>query len=211
MLPVPRQRYWIITDEGIQPLQGSLSFFVAGTSTPTEVFADPEGNVSLGTIVNMDADGYLPAVYIPDFGIKAILYTEVNAGGPQIWEQDGISDPGTSFLSTMGQTFTEGSKDVAAGYEITNDDNFVTVNEPVTDPAPIILQESAERGLPITIKNLGPTEVDITPQGVETIDGIAFPFTLPAANSPIFPTVTLLPLPSGSGYLIQSSHGIAGL
>jgi len=208
LLPLVRQRFFKITADGLEPLSGgTLQFFIAGTDTPQPVFADSEGDTPLGTTVTLDADGYAPSIYISPIGYKVRLLDEDDV---QIFSQDNVEDVGSAFLAYLGQISSEGSKDVESGYEVDEEDNLVTVNEPTTDPATIVLPSAASRGLPVTIKNVGTTAVAVTPSGVETIDTIAAAFTLPAAVSPIFPTVTLIP-DGVSGWYIQSSHGIAGL
>ncbi len=208
LIPTPKQRFWVIDDEGIQPCTGSLAFFVAGTDTPAAVFADPQGDVSLGVIVNLEDDGYAPPIYLDtSFAYKVILFAEEDAGGAQIWEVDGVEDVGASFLEDLGVIQTDGSKGVETGYEVTPDDNLITVNELVTDPAVIVLQVAADRTTPLTIKNLGATEVAITPQGSDQIENAIGPYTIPAGVAPNFPTITL----NSNGvsiYYIMSSHGL---
>jgi hypothetical protein len=208
LIPTPKQRFWVIEEDGVQPCTGSLAFFIAGTDTPAAVFADPEGDTSLGAVVNLDDDGYAPAIYISnEFAYKVILYEDEDAEGAQIWEVDGVEDVGANYLETLGIIQTEGSKGVETGYEVTPSDNLITVNELVTDPAVIVLQEAADRTTPLTIKNLGATEVAITPQGSDAIENVVGAYTLPAGASPNFPTITLNS-DGVSTYWIMSSHGL---
>lgn len=206
LLPVVRQRFFKLTADGLEPLSGGqLQFFTAGTSTPREVFADSEGVTSLGTEVDLDADGYSPSIYVSPIGYKVRLVDEDDV---QIFQQDNVEDVGAAFASLSGKIQTEGSKDVTAGYEIVETDNLVTVNEPTTDPAPIILPDAAERGLPLIIKNLGATEVAVTPQSPQTIDNVAAAYTLPVAASPNFPTIELIS-DGVSNWWVRSSHALS--
>lgn len=204
-MPVPRQAFYQVGADGLEPIAGgTLQFFIVGTSTPKAVYADPDGATSLGTEITLDADGYAPAIYLDASGYKVTL---LDAEAVQIWSVDGVEDVGAAFLASMGLTFYAGSKDVENAYAITEDDYLVTVNESVTDPATVALPPAAGRTQDITIKNMGPTTVAITPDGAETIEGVAAAYVIPAAASPNFPTVTLRP-DGVSNYLIVSSHGL---
>lgn len=200
--PVPRQRFF--DDNGLPLAGGWLYFFTAGLSTPQDVFADSEGITSLGTQIELDMDGYAPAIYLSPIGYKVQL---LDANLVQIWEQDNVEDVGAANFANLGQTMASGSKDVTAGYEVTDGDNLVTVNEPTTDPAPIILQDAAERGFPLTIKNVGPTSVAVTPLVSQTVDNVTAAYVMRAAASPEFPTITLVS-DRISNYWIQSSHAL---
>lgn len=203
LLPVPRQAFYTVTAGGLVPVSnGSLSFFVAGGSTPAEVFADPDGNTSRGPTVDLDDDGYAPAIYLSPIGYKVVLKNEDDV---TIWSQDYVENVAEAFLATWGAKQTEGSKGVGDGYEIVPADNLVTVNEPSVDPAKIYLQIAVDRGTPVTIKNVGPTSVAIYPFASETIDDLPTPYVIPAASSPTFPTITLNSDEIGN-YWIMSSH-----
>lgn len=204
LLPVPRQRFLIITPEGFQPMSGGrLEFYIAGTSTPKAVYADADGQVALGVTVDIDADGYTPAIFLQHVGHKVVLIDDQNA---QVWSQDDVENVAEAFLASAANTQSKGAKDVADGYTITADDNLVTINEPTVDPAKLYLPRASDRGTSLIVKNKVPHQLAIYPYGSETIEGLAAPFVLPAASSPIFPTVHLMS-DGVSNYWVVSSHG----
>lgn len=201
LLPVPRHRFF---DASGAPLAGgTLSFFVAGTSTPKSVFSDVDGLIPIGTTVTLDAGGWAEAIYLSPAGYKVVLK---NSAGVQQFAQDNVHNL-PSLIGRLGIIFVAGSKTATDGYEIDDEDYLVLVNEPTADPATVALPPSADRTQDITIKNVGPTAVNVTPDGAETIDTVAAAYNLPAASSPNFPTITLRP-DGVSGYYIVSSHGL---
>lgn len=95
LLPLPRHRYW--TQNGKDPLEGGvLQFFDVGTSTPKAVYADPQGAVSLGTEVELDAFGYAPAIYISATGGYRVVL--IDRFGVQQWDVDGVEATGGGSL-----------------------------------------------------------------------------------------------------------------
>lgn len=188
LLPVPRQQF--LDPNGAPYSNGSLQFFEAGTDTPLEVWADADGSTSLGTEVDLDSGGLAPAIYISPTSYKFKLLDEDDV---VVFTQDQVSDPAFTFFANLGQYLAVGSKGVTTGYEITDDDSLVTVDEPITDPAIVILQPADERTAIVIIQNQGATAVAVTPTGVDTINGVAGAFSLIAASSPTFPTVVLIP------------------
>lgn len=204
LLPVPRQRFLVITPTGFQPLSGGrLEFYVAGTTTPKAVFSDSDGQVALGVTVPIDSDGYTPAIFLQHLGHKVVLIDAQNA---QVWSQDNVENVAEAFLATAANTQSQGAKDVHDGYTASAADNLITVSEPTVNPTKIYLQRAADRGTSLIVKNKVPLQVAIYPYGSETIEGLAAPFMVPAASSPIFPTVHLMS-DGISNYWVVSSHG----
>lgn len=205
-MPVPRHRFFQVTASGLEVLAGGyLTFKVAGTSTPANVYADVDGLVSLGSTVTLDAEGEAVAIYLAPHGYKVTLFDEDDV---QQWSQDNVHNL-EALIARLGLIFVAGSKGVTDGYTVAATDYLVTVEEPTVDPATIALQPSADRLQDITIKNVGPTLVDVTPDGAETIEnlGPGVAYRLPAASSPNFPSITLRP-DGVSNYWIVSSHGL---
>lgn len=203
LMPVPRQRFYTLDADGFQPLAGGkLQFFTVGTSTPLAVYADPDGNTSLGAEVTLDADGYASAIYLQPTGYRVRL---LDSDDVQIFQVDGVEDSAMAILANLGTTFYAGSKGVAHDYVVVEDDYLITVNESVTTPAVINLPAAASRTHDITIKNIGATPLAVTPNGSDTIEGLASAFSVAAASSPVFPTLTLRP-DGVSNWFIVSSH-----
>lgn len=201
LIPVPRQHF--VDTDGAPVALGYLNFYEAGTTTPQAVYADADGSTSLGVSVDLDAGGNAPAIYLQPNGYKVRLY---RADDTQVWEQDDVEDVGSAFLSILGINLSEGSRGVDSGYIVTEDDNLVTVDA-TSDPAIINLPAAADRGEPLTIKNVGATAVRVTPNGSDTIDTVAAYYALPAASSPAMPTITMVS-DGVSGYLITGSHAL---
>lgn len=188
---------------------GTLNYFVTGTTTPLEVFSDSDGNVSLGTIVDIGDQGYpitsgsaITAIYPPLGGYKEVLK---DANGNTIYTADLIENVAETFLGTQANIQSEGSKSVADGYLVTSSDNLVTINQAAA--AVINLPPAAERGRPLVIINLSTTaNVTVTPNGSETIN-LAATCTLGVnGTGSDFPfTVTLLS-DGVSNWWIQSDH-----
>lgn len=185
------------TDDLGAPLaNGSLSFFIAGTTTPQAVYADSGGMTSLGSTVTLNGEGRpssgsnLVGVYLLPTGYKVNVY---NQAAVLQSSTDDVEDVGAAFLSDLANIWAQGSKSVTTGYTITPTDNWVSVAEPTTNPAIINLQPAASRGTILFIQNVtAATTVAITPNGSETINGVAGPYTLPIAASPVFPALLLL-------------------
>lgn len=193
-------------DSNGDPLNaGTLNFSLAGLSTPSAVFADSDGNTSLGAIVTLNAagrpssSGNPTGVYLAPHGYKCTIK---DSNGATVVVQDDIMDIGQVFIATQANTFTEGQKNAPSNYTATNDDYLITASG-----TPILLQAAADRGTQIIIKNVSASPCVVTPSGAETIDNVAGGFTLPAASSPTFPSI-LLYSDGVSGYFIAASHGI---
>ncbi len=203
--PVGVQRY--IEESDGSPLSlGYLLYFLEGSSTPEDVEADADGSVSLGTRVDLDANGMATSVFFHPLGYRLEVYNAQNVlqAGQSC---DTLEDVGAAFASNQGTFFAAGTKDASSGYTATNDDFLITTDaNDTTNPFILNLQPSAERTQPLTIKHQSAFALAVTPDGTETIEAVAAAYSVPAAASPNLPTVTLLPVTNG--YLISSSHGI---
>ena len=193
LLPWVELRFLKLDEDGllVQNSGGFVSFFEAGTTTPQDTYSDPDLTTPVvnANPIELDADGRSPTpIYFAPASYKVVVK---DSDSVTLYTYDNVSDPAYTFYSLLANQLCEGSRGVVSGYEITVDDNTVTVDEPVTDPAIINLQPAADRGQILVIQNVGATDVDITPNGSETINVEATEFTLPAAASPVFPTVML--------------------
>jgi len=197
--------------DGTEPnALGTVETYVAGTSDPAVTYAqaDLDPGSANPTTITLDADGRPPdPIFLAAHGYKFIVK---NALAATLYTIDEVENVGQVFAATYGVLSTEGSKNVVSGYEVDPEtDRFVTVDSTGgADPCIIIMPAATDCPKPVTIKNLGTEPLAVTPDGAETIDGIAAAYAVPAAVSPLFPTVTLVALSGGTGYLIQSGLGI---
>lgn len=203
-MPVCCQQFF---DEDGRPLEnGSLAFFVEGSSTPLAVYADADMSTSLGSIVLLDAAGRAPSIFLQPTGYRLEVMDQHDVVVSAL-SGDTLEDIGSAFLGNLGTLFAQGSKDVSSGYVPTSDDFLVTSDaSDTTSPFVLQLPPSAERTEPLTFKHQSAFAAALTSDGTETIEGVAAAYSMPAAASPNLPTVTLLPITNG--WLIASSHGL---
>lgn len=205
-LGLPR---WQAFDADGTILPGALlhSYESGGTfSTPQFLYADSDLSTPLTNPVEADTDGRFPQMFL--LGTSYDLRLK-DADGNTIWSALDVEDIGQAFLSDLGVELATGSRDVTSGYTVTDTDNLVTIDSTGgADPCVINLQPAADRGLPLTIKNMGTIALAVTPDGTETVDDVTGAFTVPAAATPIFPSILLVPDPDGSGYWVLASHGV---
>lgn len=126
LMPVPRQRYWVITADGVQPnALGYFKFYEAGTSTPLDVYANSDGSTSLGTQVDLDADGYAPTIYLLAVGYKLELY---DADDAIIFTQDNVfsfnGEAAAGLVNDITALVTGNNNDVA----LTDDATLLPLN-----------------------------------------------------------------------------------
>lgn len=100
--PVAIQQFF---DQNGDPLAGGLlSFFLAGTSTPTPAFADVTLAIPLANPVVLDAAGRAPQLFLDALTYKQVLQT---AQGVTLWTADNLITPG-ALRSAWGQTSVTG-------------------------------------------------------------------------------------------------------
>ena len=194
--------------DGEPLIGGTLTFYIAGTSTPAAVYADPDGDTAMTNPVVLDGSGRPEQglIYVSSsHGYKVIVR---DAGGAELYTRDLFEDVGAVFAQNFGTFMTDGAHNVNSGYQILTTDRMVTVDSTGgPDPAVITLPSAAAATQMLTVKNFGNIEVDLTPSGSDTIDGNLGAFTIPAAVNPIAPTVVLASDGVASWYLI-ASHGV---
>lgn len=89
VIPVARQRFFTL--DGSAPLSGGLLYsYLSGTSTPQALYADEALTIPLANPVELDADGYAPALYTAPVALKLVL---TDASGALQWTQDQIVPP----------------------------------------------------------------------------------------------------------------------
>lgn len=177
-------------DENGDPLSnGSLEFYVTGTSTPKNVYSDGTRSTSLGTTVDLAADGR-PAdpIYLGSGSYKVIVKDENDV---EQYTIDPILDSCLTFFGTLGNEFVTGDSAATSGDSVTTEAFVAVTSAGGDDPATINLPAASGYGFVLTIKNKTAVDLQINPDGSDTIeDGLAS-YTIPAAVSPLFPTVRL--------------------
>lgn len=189
--------------DGSPMVGGTLNYFVTGTTTPLEVFADSDGNTSLGTIVDIGDLGYpitsgnaITSIYPPLGGYKEVLK---DADGNTVYTADLIENVAETFLGTQANIQTQGTKSATGTYAVVGTDNWIS-----SDGATVNLQPAASRGTALVVQSIGATATTITPNGSETINGVSGSYTLPAAASPLFPVLQLFSDGTSNYYAIAS-------
>ena len=191
-------------DEGNPLAGGFVQFYATGTSAPKDTFADVQLTEPNPNPVELDGTG-AAIIFTEPGGYDWIVY---DASLVQLWSVVGYEDIGQTFLATAGQDAASGSTDVTSGYTVLETDQLITVNSAGgPDPCIINLPPADEYGAILTIKNLGGTVLAVTPNGAETIDTLAAPYTVAAAASPVFPSLRLAN-DGVTSWWILSSHGL---
>lgn len=188
------------------PLAGGyIQFYVAGTTDPKDTFADAQLTTPNENPVVLDGDGRA-TVFLEPGAYDCYVFAEDDT---PIYTVLGVEDIGQTFLAELGITLAVGSDVTESPYDVIETDNFLPIDTTGgDDPFVVNLPAASERGLPLGIKNLGDIEIAITPDGSDTIDTETGVYTLPVADSPLFPSVWLVPNQDGSGWWILASHGI---
>lgn len=180
------------TGAAVPNASGTLTFSIAGTSTPKDTYTDSDLATPNANPLTLDSDGR-PAspIFLASGGYKVVVK---DSDGVQLYAFDHVEDVGLTFLATQANTATGGSKDVSTGYTVVaGSDYLVTLSSgESTNPSSITLPAASTVGQVIVIKNLAAVILNVTPDGSDTIEGIAGAYALPAAASPLFPTVRLL-------------------
>lgn len=168
---------------------GLLYSTLAGTTTPSALFADPGGTTPLPNPVQLDANGRLFA-FIPPIGLRFDLHDsdDVPVSGYPI---DYVTN--LAALLQVRLSGAAGARSVTSGYTVLAADDLVTIDGTGgASPCILNLPAAVDRSLPIILKNLSATvAVRVTPAGVDTIENGLATYTIPVSVSPKFPTVTV--------------------
>ena len=193
------------TDLDGDPLaSGWLTFYAAGTTTPSDVFADVNGDATLTNPVQLDSSGFAQ-VFLGSEGLYDVVVSEFEVTTPlvpgaELYTVEGVGNPGQILFAGLGNVLAEGSKNVDSGYAVLSTDNLVTVtNVSNTDPWQLQLPAASARtaatsstgsGMPLVIKNLSSKAGQIVAAGADTVDNSAA-YDIPAAVDPMYPSVIL--------------------
>jgi hypothetical protein len=197
------------TDPTGAPLaNGTMETYEVGTNTPLPTYTDPGLTVPNPVVIALNGDGCPPQpVYLLPQGYR-IVVKDVNGVVQPQYPQDGITPVGQVFAETFGEFAFEGSKSVSSGYTLLQTDRFVTVSSSGgANPCVINLLAASQMVWPVTIKNIGAIPLNITPNGLDSLEGVSGVHSLPAASGTLRPTITLIS--DGVNALhIVSSHGL---
>lgn len=182
--------------DGLPLAGGFLQFYLAGTTTPEDVFADVLGAATLTNPVELDASGFKQIFLGPTLYDVVVM----DSTSVELYTVSGVGDPGQIVFAGLGTTLATGSQNVTSGYSVLSTDNLVTVaSTGGANPCIINLPAASMRvaggansGLPITIKNMGNVALAVTPAGADTIEGIAAAYTVALSASPLFRTIMLV-------------------
>lgn len=197
---LPNLNRQFFDDDGAPLAGGSIVPFVAGSDpgTPKLLYADADLTTPLATTVVLDTAGRVTA-FMASGGYDFEVYDSDDVLQYTVL---GVEDVGQTWLSTLAQQLSAGSKSVSSGYTILTTDSCVSVDSS-SGAATINLLPAADCVKVLTIVNLHANTVAVTPDGAETISGIASAFTMAASSSPIFSTIVLLS-DGISNYIMQS-------
>lgn len=190
-----------IDENGDVYINGQLETYLSGTSTPLAVFQDSGLTQAHQNPVVMDAAGRA-IIFLGPSLYKFVM--KDNAGVVQ-WTVDPVGDLAQINFATFSQQSTEGSKGVATGYEILQDDHLVTVDSG-PGPATVNLHRANIDRIPLVVKNIGANTVTIAAFAGDNIDTAAT-FVLPAAAGAVRPTVVLLADGTVTWY-VEASHKV---
>lgn len=186
---------------------GKLYSFVAGTTTPQPTYSDPDLATAHANTnpIGLNAAGECGPIYLLPTGYKFRLD---DAHDVPLWTVDGVVDVGAAFAAGFGTALTVGGKAVTSGYTVLASDHLVTVAS-TGGPSPCVINllPVASAGSAVVIKNTGTVALSVVPHLGDTLDGASAAYTVPAAASPLQPTIWLAPDGVGAWYVL-ASHGL---
>ncbi len=209
LCPWVETRFLKTTDEGLVPNSaGFVRTRATDLTTDQATFTTSDVNPATGTPhsnpILLDASGRPPSgIYLMHVGYSFYVY---DSDMTLLYSIPYVSDVGSAFLATQANIQTEGTDATTSPYVVVASDNLVTVSS-ATTPFVVQLPAAADRGTPLIIKNLSNITLRVTPSGAETLETLAAYYSVGAASSPNFPTITLLS-DGVSNWVVSSSHGL---
>ncbi len=191
------------TELGVPVAGGKLHAYVTRTTTDQDTFsqADLDPTSANPNPLILDAGGFIQTpVYLSPIGYTFLL---TDADDVELWSVDDVEDVGQVFQNGWGQLLgdptTYANSDVIPATE-----RYARIN---SSPGSTTVYLSAASTItqPLTIKNMGSNAVTVTANGVDTIEGSLSTITIPAAATPVFPSV-LLASDGVSDISILASH-----
>lgn len=198
-------------DDGLPLAGGKVWTYEAGTTTPLETYSeanlDPLSERTNPIILGADGRPTVGEnIYLLPQMYKFVV---MNANDVEVITRDDVGDRGYINTENAGIQQTEGSTTERTGtYDMVEDDRMIRFDT-TGGNGTLNLLPAAEYGKELVIKNMGTgaNTIAVTPDGSDTIEGIAAAFTIPAASSPTFPTLRLAPNEAGDGWWVTGSHG----
>lgn len=188
LMPWVEMRFFL--DDGTPNALGTVETYLAGTSTPSPTYADTDLTTANPTTLTLDAGGRPTVdVFLPAFGLKFIVK---DASGATVYTYDDVADIGQIFATSYGTQQTAGpGSAVTTGYQVLDTDRYVPIDS--TGNPTVLLPPASGYSAALILKiTAGAGTCAVTPDGSDTIDGVAAAFTMAAAASPIFTTLVLL-------------------
>lgn len=192
LLPWVELRF--LDDDGNPLAGGFVYFYIAGTSTPQDTYSSsaltaPSVNPNP---IELDANGRPPD---PIFLLPTGYDVEVkNADDVLQYTIPDLCDPGQVFAANFGSVSAEGSRDVNSGYtQLATDRTVTTDATDATNPFVFNLLAASSVTVDLTIVHFGTGALSVTPNGSDTINGVAAAYSVAAGTSPDFPSITLRP------------------
>jgi hypothetical protein len=214
MADVPGSLFWPTVNglsdvDGLPLAGGFISFFIVGTATPKAVFHDVDLTTAWTQPVELDDTGRA-TIYLEPGGYSATVTNAASVSQPI--DLTAFEDIGQTFFDTLNTGGPPTVVTVTSGYTVLETDQVVLVNSSGgADPCIINLLPSADfiqRNL--TIKNIGEIDLAVTPDGFDTLDLTAGPYTVPGSVIPMCPSIVITTNPgttTGNWY-IESGLGI---
>ncbi len=218
MATVPGSLFWPTVNglsdvDGLPLAGGFVSFFIVGTATPKNVFHDVDLTTAWTQPVELDDTGRA-TIYLEPGGYSATVTDSASASQPI--DLTAFEDIGQTFFDDLGTGGPPTIVTVTSGYTCLDTDQVVLVNSS-GGPNPCIINllpaaSFIQRNL--TIKNIGEIDLAVTPDGTDTLDLVAGPYTVPgdASLTPL-PSIVITtnPLTTTGAWYIESALGIPGI
>lgn len=192
LLPWVESRFTKVTSDGLVPNAGGfVEFRQTDLTTLQATYSDSTLTTPNANPIELDDDGRTPdPVYLLPTGYSVFVY---DSDMVLLYSDNFVEDVGSAFLSTQANIQAQGSTQSVSPYVVDNATDNLVVVDSATNPFIVTLPAASARGTQLIIKNLSASVVvRVTPLGSDTIDGINAYYAVPAAVSPLFPTVMLL-------------------
>ncbi len=171
------------------PNSGGFVFtYIVGSTTPKTCYQNASAPLTAhSNPIELDDQGRPPSFQI--FLDGAYTVEEQDSDGNVLRTYEYVADPAYIFMSTLGTIQATGTTATSSPYTVQDTDNLVIVDS-VDANFVVQFPPAADRTFPLIVKNVSAVAVRCTPDGAETLEGLAAYYVLPAASSPLMPTAT---------------------